>query len=127
MISRKLLTNVLKYGSLDIVIRPDERYVWYTMRKDPEQTVRSINIYELAHKCIIWAAKQNFKVEPTIHHGIEKGKAKLHQYQEFDIYDTFGYKIGRTAESDWFEANSIPEAIFEACEWILKKKDENEI
>ncbi len=81
-----------------------------------------LNRYELAHKCKEWALKQNFKVDDEFSYGLEKGRAKLKQYQEFDICDVFGYKIGRTAESDWFDADSVPEAIFKACEWILEQK-----
>ena len=81
-----------------------------------------INNYELMHIMIVWAAHQNFKVKVELSYGVERGRARLEQYQEFDMYDVFGYKIGRTATSNWYEENSTPEAVTQVCEWILKNK-----
>lgn len=83
-----------------------------------------INVYELMYKMKVWSAKQNFKVVHELSYGIESGRARLIQYQEFDMYDVFGYKIGRTSKSDWFEDNSEHEAVTKTCEWVLEHKKE---
>lgn len=62
----------------------------------------TINIYELANKCKEWAFIQGYALNSNF-----RGYC--------DICDT-GFLEG-------FEAETEPEAIFKACEWILEIKE----
>ena len=124
MIYQELLSEVLGVEVEYIFI--DNSNVNYTTFANITQGTRdcNINIHELAHKCKEWATKQGFKVKAELSYGTEKGKVQLEKYQEFDIYDVFGYKVGHIAKSDWFECDSEPEAIFKACTWIMEDRDD---
>ena len=84
-----------------------------------------INIYELAHKCKEWAFEFRFDNKPTNNRyymqrsgyedkfNVEKQKREKLGYMTL----TFGC-LGHTKT---FYADTEPEAIFKACEWILTK------
>lgn len=65
-----------------------------------------INIYELAHKCKEWALKHHYKVisKPDNVPGLWEAYVNL----------SLTSKHGEVADTE-------PEAIFKACEWILTK------
>ena len=65
-----------------------------------------VNIYELAHKCKEWALKHHYKVisKPDNVPGLWEAYVNL----------SLTSKHGEVAESE-------PEAIFKACQWILTK------
>ena len=72
---------------------------------------QEINIYELAHKCKEWAwDSHEYKLYSTI------GFCKFF----WSYTDSIG--IMRAHERS-FDADSEPEAIFKACQWILDNKD----
>lgn len=81
-----------------------------------------INIYELMHLMIIWGAKQNFRITPELSYGIERGRARL-EYTQNMGFNIFGYDCQHTYKSHWFDADSMPEPVTEACLWILNNKD----
>ncbi len=85
----------------------------------------SINIHELAHKCKEWAIKQDYGyiINSCTKHTF--GYAQVEWYEK-NHKDKHGTYREHTFYSEWFKAgnNSEPEAIFKACEWILKEKDE---
>ena len=133
MISKELLEAVLgdeyKPRLIDIIKMEDNCLCTYydcgnfNEAGEPTGLGYEINIYELAHKCKEWALKQNFRVEDMNSYGLERGKARLHHTQQMG-FCVFGYQRQHTYTSDWFECESIPEAIFAACEWILKELNE---
>ena len=94
---------------------------YYVVKADRGQ---EINIYELAHKCKEWAFKKGYFVQSDFMevniYPIEYDGCKMKLLQCFDIVpiDCDSYT---EEEIDSFPHNEI-EAIFEACEWILKEK-----
>jgi hypothetical protein len=64
---------------------------------------RSINIYELAHKCKEWAASRNIRLNSSLDH-----------------CDVWSSEFDECAHTSF--AASEPEAIFKACQWILENK-----
>lgn len=67
-----------------------------------------INIYELAHKCKEWAIKIDYKIESHIHL-INK---RIIGVASFNMQDN---------TTKFFQADTEHEAIFKACEYILKE------
>ena len=116
MISKELLseicqTNLMSLGKLEVVgsdiclydcsMQPDIYMCW--------------NIYELAHKCKEWAVN------------LSPNKHALSSYPRWgDIRNykkTNGsyYICQHLVSGVQFEAETEPEAIFRACEWILEQ------
>jgi len=83
---------------------------------------QNINIYELAHKCKEWAWRtENVRLETGRMYGLT---TEAHNCR-IDVYS--GHKFYFNGRYKDFTANTEPEAIFKACEWILKqnKGDKN--
>ncbi len=74
--------------------------------------ISSWNIYELAYKCKEWATKQ----DRAIFSGSLVGEKGF--YCDVKIYG--GSTVHITTNQD-----TEPEAIFKACEWILKEGNES--
>jgi len=74
--------------------------------------VVNINIYELAHKCKEWVFKTT---EYSFSSGISR---TIHAACKNKIGDGVVMLGGK-----FFFADSEPEAIFKACQWILDNKD----
>ena len=109
MISKQLLSEVLSCEILSFYL--DEVTLLYTYNKIKcidENYQDEINIYELANKCKEWAFK--------------KDKYKwLFSYKSFtkchcDIVDNQNRKFIFIS----FAGDNEPEAVFKACEWVLK-------
>jgi len=127
-ISPELLSEVLgkkvyrtkMYGSNYIDVHYDqERYMPVFDR---------INIYEIAHKCKEWAFNKN----KFLSSGISKYAPTDKKNRMKAYYCRVGYKVyachtGTVQINNGCEytslGNSEPEAIFKACEWILKQKE----
>ena len=110
MISKELLNSVLRTN-----IQQGDYYIknnilsYSYCRCDNEWIVQKINIYELAFKCKEWAILNGGYNIWSSGYGKEcyiDGRS----FKEF--------------ENIRFFAASEPEAIFKACEWILKLKGE---
>lgn len=87
--------NELCYGFINIVKNPYREVADF----------KFINIYELAHKCKEWANNKEFH---------------LWSMQNECQLETF--KSSHNLDIEHFMADTEPEAIFKACEWILKDK-----
>lgn len=130
MISKELLSKVLdlkmwKTETLQITF--DENIIkWRGIFLGDVgfyNSYENINIYELAHKCKEWAlSKSNLELISAI---TEEGA-----YCKIDniIPSTIEYDINQmdTAyrtifNSIIFDADTEPEAIFKACEWIMEQ------
>lgn len=119
MISKELLEKVLDFTSGNVFIKEIE-----TRNNDIEYLCNVggwnlLNIYELAHKCKEWAIKQGYSLCSCIH---DDGSYERY-YSICDIlkplYDSsclFDTLLKTT------EANTEPEAIFKACEYIMENK-----
>jgi len=103
MISKELLSKVLGYKQPDVIKLYGKTDVTLVFGDD----MVSINIYELAHKCKEWAKRTGFMIESD-------------NMNEARVYptDENGWILKKEIE---FLEDSEPEAVFKACEWILKK------
>ena len=119
MISKELLSSVL---GLTVVkgLELEGIVLWYNgivniNNQPPYAKELNINIYELAHKCKEWAVN------------LSPNKHALSSYPRWgDIRNykkTNGsyYICQHLVSGVQFEAETEPEAIFKACEWILKQ------
>ena len=117
MISKELLSKVLEYKVFDVLTeRLPNNCLFY--RTNDEATIRryspylpSINIYELAHKCKEWASINSYALESSVH--MQPKRSSVAGCQIHWRYET--------EDLPYFEADTEPEAIFKACEWILDK------
>ena len=71
-----------------------------------------INIYELSHRCKEWAYKNDY--------ALFTGKDWVDGDDMWFCLEQQKYK-SEVAYCKWNEADTEPEAIFKACEWILKE------
>jgi hypothetical protein len=109
MVSKKILDAVLGLNIRQFeIVGNDIIYQVFEMSKDEK-----INIYELAHKCKEWAVM------------LQPNKQALSSYPRWgnhkDYPETNGhyYICQHLVTGVQFEAETEPEAIFKACEWIL--------
>ena len=113
MISKELLSAVLGLHCGIKSIKNSEVIYWFDCIGEIRE--HSINIYELAHKCKEWAVN------------LSPNKHALSSYPRWgDIRNykkTNGsyYICQHLVSGAQFEAETEPEAIFKACQWILDK------
>jgi len=110
MISKELLSEVL--GETVISVSEgvySENKICYTLSKLGTNVFRDDNIHELAHKCKEWA---------WFNHPISGSNYLLPSTKEHD-YDTNNRWVCHVNSQIRLRANTEPEAIFKACEWIL--------
>jgi len=99
MISKKLLSEVLS-EEISVVVHWEDNYLKYTKSKDVPYSLTTINIYELKHLCKEWAYEKGYDIV-TGH----DNTALIHNE-------------GVGLVEEWCFDD---EAIFKACEWILKE------
>ena len=107
-ISKELLSEVYNFDIKDIILLGTDD-VTYEVRFNGLKNglkYNIINIYELAHKCKEWALSKECELLSCI---------RDENTSLCDIYsDVLDCKFTHYA-------NTEPEAIFKACEWILKE------
>ena len=116
-ISKKLVESVLGYKNITSIRVVGNNIC--TIRKNDDSVLRethnTINIYELAYKCKEWAVN------------LSPNKHALSSYPRWgDIRNykkTNGsyYICQHLVSGAQFEAETEPEAVFKACEWILNE------
>lgn len=119
MISKELLSEVLglkvirihRYDAYDIGRTGVDFSGWRIHCEDPCDSFWCTSMAELAYKCKDWADMQKIGIKSFIWFGT--GKAVLGSMDPEDVVYT-GVE---------FSGDSEPEAIFKACEWIMKEKD----
>ena len=111
-ISKELLSEVLKY-EVDVFLGINKNEIDYTCCRDESEGYVdiSINLYEFACKCKEWAENKGYII-------FSKNKECL-IYSIDEVYDVIECL---NQYEDYFEADTECEAIFKACEWILKNK-----
>ena len=121
MISKELLSEITGHEiSVDENDKP--KIVFKTELEYYEKSVVSryrqrINIYELAHKCKEWALGKGYIIEVGVHPTIKKDRS------DRDYFYKITTDRGQILVSKFDEIiKTEPEAIFKACEWILKEK-----
>ena len=108
MISKELLSEVLEEEVIDIILFANE----YELKNNVFKSLP--NIYELAHKCKEWSYTQGY---------ILFSKIRLNSSLASCYFDTMGKHDYEDGYHNDFRAESEPEAIFKACQWILDNKD----
>jgi hypothetical protein len=128
MISKELLSEVLEVNWMEyckIEVRSTEVIIEEDMLHPKHHGytgmgyVRSINIYELAHKCKEWAWDMFYNVETEYHFDTKKHRCSF--WREGDT--SYNVNTGYKAKKKTTYAETEPEAIFKACQWILDNKD----
>lgn len=116
IISKELLGKVLEIGPIMMnpILEPGNRvgYLVYGSQntlQEVKNNHKQINLYELAHKCKEWAIKIDYKIESHIHF-INK---RIIGVASFNTQDN---------TTKFFQADTEPEAIFKACQWILEQR-----
>ena len=107
IISKELLSEVLGvyvrdgwYFDCELLIYTNDKILGLD-----ENYHSQINIYELAHKCKEWAISKGW----VLH--------EVRNLKEYIIYFSGDFR----EPSNDFRADTEHEAIFQACEWILKE------
>lgn len=121
MISKELLSEVLKYPMevttnvtyyISIISEPyfldGNKTAVYFNTDNVGLGVCKINIYELAHKCKEWAFNKG---------GIDITSGKRLGLDGWECLVFVG-----VIPCDCYEAETEPQAIFKACQWILENK-----
>ena len=107
--SKELLNEVLPFGDINSLIS-------YGLSSDGdillqyEDIDEIFNIYELAHKCKEWALTNKYKIV-------------IYSDDSFDWYCQVQLADVDEQPKEWSVAQTEPESIFRACEWILENKD----
>ena len=111
MISKELLSEVLEIDICeDVAFIDNSTYAYPKPISSTNYVWELLNIYELAHKCKVWAYKLD---EYNISSGLTNGGAYTEVFGRYACSDSnANYQT---------TANIEAEAIFKACEWILKE------
>ena len=118
MISKELLSEVLDLKYPIRIIHhfcKGQNVLNYDLHVECALFQESINIYELAHKCKEWAWEKHslmlFQTQyfPKVYYGVKDLKTPMEDF------------ISKVPQCDRFSADTEPEAIFKACEHILKE------
>ena len=104
MINIELLSEVLNEDIIDFNVEDNE--LIYNVNYD--HTRSFINIYELAHKCKEWALNKDYLIDSS------------HGYEISTATPILGIG-GNVMTIGTLESTTEPEAIFKACEYILKE------
>lgn len=105
MISKKLLDELLSVNATKIKLHPTIP----TLVQFFDKHWKSTDVFSLAYQCKVWAFNKGYIVSSGIN-SERRWWADFVTIEEFpDIYGTY-------------VEDSESEAIFKACEWILKEK-----
>ncbi len=136
MISNKLLSSVLSellekvntrrvkdwsvpIKHFDSIVIKDNKVYFHESKQNtfPYKPVEehTINIYELAHKCKEWAVN----LSPNKH--ALSSYPRWGDIRNYKKTNGFYYICQHLVSGAQFEAETEPEAIFKACEWLLNE------
>ena len=125
MISKELLSVVLNKPLRNFnnyIKRNDLVYdrVFHEGCEDGHKKI--INIYELAHKCKEWAFEQGYELYSVKNYSVRTSDAVSRIGMWLSIVMS-NSKSSLEMKSKNIFADTEPEAIFKACQWILDNKD----
>lgn len=83
--------------------------------------IRFMTIYEFAFKCKEWASKKEYQIISGL--SDEQAYRKEHEKAYSKVLWCEGDDIHREYKDMIFVSHSEQQAIFDACEWILKEKN----
>ena len=120
-ISKELLSEVLNY-EVDAFLGINKNEIDYTCCRDENEGYIdiSINLYEFAFKCKEWAYTNKYR--------LSSGQHRLNTKQEHYINNQIAsyfcsvYYITNDDSDIQIDANTEPEAIIKACNWILENR-----
>lgn len=128
MISKELLSEVINIKIEDIVdlkmFGKDLKYYEKCLLKSccdgrlsnhKDSICKSINIYELAHKCKEWALSKQY----SLYSGYDKLINKYGVYINLSLLGDDEATIGGWDTEIYFIVDTEVEAIFKACQWLL--------
>ena len=107
MISEALLKEVIKKETSITNFIDDSRKIYNigsTIVIPTTYGSHDYNIYELAHKCKEWAWRKGYLLSSSCRNGDNYAFCKVYQREIA------------------FRCETEPEAVFKACEWILKNQ-----
>ena len=108
MISKELLSKVLDINCTAVELPLEGSMLGF--QTDNKMFLHLINIYELAHKCKEWA----YPIEDN--YVMSSG---YHDSMAFCVLESL------KDSSIQFYADTEPEAVFAACQWILEQNNDN--
>ena len=109
MISEELLSEVID-EEVTRVDNVSHGCLNYIIKFDDDTLELDIDIHRLAHKCKMWALKQDYILKSRV----------------FYLNGASSCEVDKPVkEVAYEEAKSEPEAIFRACGWILNSETEN--
>ena len=106
MISKDVLNKVLDVKATGYV-QKDSNTLEYGYELNDAIHYHSINTYELAHKCKEWAFKTGWLFQ------IRTGST-------LSVIDIFNHKDQELNMRTQISADTEPEAVFKACEWVYR-------
>lgn len=118
MISKELLSEILKEYKFPFSYEYNTyndytKKIYFYVNSELKIDFFLINIYELAHKCKVWALSKGY------YFSIYSFNFSCNTEQEHRIRLLLGNEVVYWGNDSCNE--SEPEAIFKACEWILTK------
>ena len=122
MISKELLSVVLGFEVTNILHINNNTIAVYdgTVLDDSvTEWNQAINIYEVSHLCKQWAVTRGVTIS-TFPYYFDDGFGanwSLSKLKPVDFYESCGSWKGNNSGG----AESEPQAVFDACEWILKQ------
>ncbi len=136
IITKELLSKVLKIEIISCQMK-QKNIIGYEYNKVSKNQWssktfcnRSINIYELANKCKEWAFEFRFDNKPTNNRYYRQRSGYEDKFNvEKQKREKLGYMtltFGCLGHTKTFYADTEPEAIFKACQWILENKTNKE-
>ena len=121
MISKELLSEVLGCDCCSLKCSSTTIHYEYkfdvTLSEAMQKNKAEINIYEMAHKCKEWAMQVPYIADQL---AININRTCLQDKFKTNYWCVWILNSKRVSPE--FYAETEPEAVFEACEWILKNK-----
>lgn len=114
-ISKELLSEVLNLN-ITYIEHYNNSIIYKVSVYDRE---KEFNIYELAHECKQWVVSKGY----SLYSGYDKLINKYGVYVNLLLLGDDELTIGGWDTEIYFIANTEPEAIFKACQWILDNKE----
>ena len=116
MISKELLSEVFGREVSEIKNTCTDKEIVIIAYFDGFRQAFTMNIYELAFKCKEWALSEGYIIEVGVHPTIKKDRS------DRDYFYKITTDRGQRLISKFVEIiKTEPEAIFKACELILKE------
>lgn len=116
--SKELLSEILGLEVYGVKLIQQTSTIRFIFDAIGENRDSSINIYELAHKCKEWAYKKEFKLLSGFDEPQYENSPK-----EYSCIINHIYCEGGCRNDNNFIADTEPEAVFKASQWIYDNKE----